>query len=196
MVTNLPVPIPVRDCPLYRIKMTLIRDVILARKGADKILSFRFTAAARACPQMEPALDEALSRRSDLTRIDAAATLASVIHGYLRVITFSAKNVEVPARRGMAGVDAIIRSQHHGVTNLADAVRFASAQRHDRLIVITDEQANGPVPAPVCERAYMINVSTERNAVGYGNWTRIDGFSENVLRFVSEIEALNAEGAD
>jgi hypothetical protein len=36
----------------------------------------------------------------------------------------------------------------------------------------------------------MINVASNRNGVGYGDWTRIDGFSENVLRFIREIEAL------
>lgn len=39
-------------------------------------------------------------------------------------------------------------------------------------------------------RGYMINVASARNGVGYGDWTRIDGFSENVLRFIREIEAL------
>ena len=39
---------------------------------------------------------------------------------------------------------------------------------HDRLIVITDEQARTPVPDPVAKRAYMINVASARNGVGYG----------------------------
>ncbi|MEP3665782.1 MAG: TROVE domain-containing protein [Roseibium sp.] len=196
----------------------LIRDAILARKGAGNVLPFRFTAAARACPRMEAALDEALcerihempalsgktivlvdvsysmrgnlSRKSDLTRMDAAATLASIIHGDLRVITFSRKNVEVPARRGMAGVDTIINSQEHSGTNLGEAVALANKQPHDRLIVITDEQARSPVPDPVASKAYMINVANEKNGVGYGRWTHIDGFSENVLRFISAHEEM------
>lgn len=195
---------------------TLIRDAILARKGADKVLPFRFTAAARACPRMEAALDEALcervlemplfsgrtivladvsgsmkaalSKKSDMTRMDACATLASVIHGDVRVATFSDRIVEVPARRGMAGVDVIIRSQHHNGTDLREAVLWANAQPHDRLIVITDEQSRYPVPDPVCAKAYMINVASDKNGVGYGKWTHIDGFSENVLRFIHEAE--------
>ena len=201
---------------------TLVRDAILARKGADKVLPFRFTAAARACPRMEPVLDEALcerilempvlpgrtlvlvdvsasmrqplSRRSDMTRMDAAATLASVIHGDLRVISFSDRHVEVPARRGMAGVDAVMRSQPHGMTRLGEAVRHANTLPHDRLIVVTDEQSRSPVPAPVAEKAYMINVASNENGVGYGKgWTHIDGFSENVLRFIQAREALESE---
>lgn len=202
----------------------LIRDGIIARKGAKDVLPFRFTAAARACPQMEPALDEALSaqiedlpllsgttlvlvdvsgsmraplsRKSDMNRMDAAATLASVIHGDVRMFSFSDKTVEVPPRRGMAGVDAIIRSQRHNSTELAQAVRDVAKIPHDRLIVITDEQANSRLPDPVTKNAYMINVATEKNGVGYGKWIHIDGFSENVLRFVHGHEAAQAADVD
>lgn len=195
----------------------LIRDAILARKGARRVLPFRYVAAARACPQMEPALDQALSEaiselpalagktlvlvdvsgsmacplsaRSDLTRMDAAAALASLIHGDLRVMTFSQALVEVPPRRGMAGVDVIIRSQPHGGTNLAGAVATANTVPHDRLIVITDEQAtDGCVPAPVASRAYMVNVASYQNGVGYGKWTHLDGFSEGILRWIHASE--------
>lgn len=198
---------------------TLIRDAILARKGgAERVLPFRYVAAARACPQMEPALDQALSEaiagmpplggktavlvdvsgsmdvklsaRSDLTRMDAAAALASIIHGDLRVFTFSNALVEVPPRRGMAGIDAIIRSQPHGGTELGAAIATVNAQiQHDRIIVITDEQSASRVPAPIAQRAYMINTASAKNGIGYGAWTHIDGFSEHVLRFIVEHES-------
>lgn len=195
----------------------LIRDAILARKGAHNVFPFRFIAAARAAPQFEPALDEALSAqidgmpvlvgttailvdvsgsmnvplssKSDLTRMDAAAALASIIPGNVRVFTFSHQVVEVPPRRGMAGVDAIIRSQQHGGTYLGAAVTAVNEQiAHDRLIVVTDEQSADAVGGPK-GRGYMINVAAHRNGVGYGQWTRIDGFSKNVLRFIHEHEA-------
>jgi hypothetical protein len=35
----------------------------------------------------------------------------------------------------------------------------------------------------------MINVASAQNGVGYGDWTRIDGFSENVLAFIHAHEA-------
>ncbi len=195
----------------------IIRNAILARKGAHNVLPFRYVAAARYAPQFEPALDEALngaiealpilpgktavlvdvsgsmseklSGKSDLTRMDAAATLASIIHGDVRVFTFSHQTVEVPPRRGMAGVEAIKASQPHGGTYLGAAVAAVNAQvPHDRLIVITDEQSQDPVGSPIVKNAYMINVAAYKNGVGYGAWTRIDGFSENVLRFIAEHE--------
>lgn len=197
----------------------LVKQAIVARKnGADRVLPFRFVAAARACPRMEGAIDTALceniatlpalpgktvvlvdvsgsmdgalSRKSDLNRMDAAAALASIIHGDLRVFTFSNALVEVPARRGMAGVDVIKRSQPHGGTELGAAVqKINQAVPHDRLIVITDEQSHDRVPDPAAKRAYMINVASAKNGVGYGRWTHIDGFSEAVLRFIVESEA-------
>lgn len=194
----------------------LVRDAIIARRGADRVLPFRYVAAARAAPRFEAYLDQALSEtilegpvltgrtivlvdvsgsmdcrlsaKSDLTRMDAAATLASIIPGDVRVFTFSQDVKEVPARRGMAGVDAVIKSQPHGSTYLGKAVKKMNTIQHDRLIVITDEQSHDPVPDPVTSKAYMINVASARNGVGYGKWTHIDGFSETVLNYIRESE--------
>lgn len=210
------------------VDLKLMAEAILTRKGSHRVLPFRFTAAARACPVMEPHLDRALmenirnspmlggttivlvdvsgsmgaklSERSDMSRRDAAATLGSVINAErLRVFTFSSRTVEVPPRLGMAGVDAIIRSQSHNSTNLREAVQMVNGMKHDRLIVITDEQAgragawggHAHVPDPVAERAYMINVASAQNGIGYGKWVHIDGFSENVIRFIHEFERNN-----
>ncbi len=195
----------------------LVSEAILERRGAQNVLPFRYVAAARAAPQFEPALDEALSAavegmpvlpgltivlvdvsgsmdmrlsaRSDLTRMDAAAALAGVIHGRLRVFTFSERVVEVPPRRGMAGVDAVVRSQPHSSTWLGAAVAHVNRLPHDRLIVITDEQSHDPVGAPAARHAFMINVASAQYGVGYGEWTRINGFSENVLAFIHAHEA-------
>lgn len=198
---------------------SLIKQAIVARKGGHRVLPFRYVAAARAVPRFEPQLDQALceaiatmpilpgrtlvlvdvsgsmeaklSARSDLTRLDAAATLASIIPGDVRIMTFSQALVEVPPRRGMAGVDALTRSQPHGGTFLGAALQAVNTGvPHDRLIVITDEQTHDRVPDPICKRAYMINVASAQNGVGYGkHWTNISGFSEGVLRYISEVEA-------
>lgn len=196
----------------------LIKFALLEGKGSHNVLPFRYVAAARAAPRFEPVIDQALisrvskmakfsgttailvdvsgsmgarlSAKSDLTRMDAAATLASVFNGDARVITFSTYVMEVPTRKGMAGIDVIMKSQPHGGTDLARAVFAANTEiKHDRLIVITDEQAATRVPDPVCDRAYMINVASAKNGVGYGKWTHIDGFSENVFKFMAEHEA-------
>jgi hypothetical protein len=202
----------------------LVKSAILARRGgADRVLPFRYTAAARAAPQFESQLDAALqaavgelpvlmgktvvlvdvsrsmewklSDKSDLTRMDAAGTLASIVNADLRVFTFSDVVLEVPARRGMAGVDVIKNSQVHNGTHLFDAVHEINGLvKYDRLIVITDEQAEPgnyniqgrlkTLPNPVgC--GYIINVASAKHGVGYGKWVHVDGFSESVLRFIA-----------
>ena len=200
----------------------LVKEAILARRGAERVLPFRYVAAARAAPRFEPWLDQALaetvlegavfdgrtiilvdvsgsmdwklSAKSDLTRMDAAATLASIVPGDVRVFTFSHDVKEVPPRRGMAGVDAVIRSQPHGGTELGKAIQKINALPHDRLIVVTDEQSADKVPEPRAAKAYMVNVASARNGVGYGpRWVHVDGFSEAVLGFIREHERLTAE---
>lgn len=204
----------------------LIKTSILARHGAHKVLPFRFVAAARAAPQLELQLDTALcdninempalkgrtvilvdvsysmvgakvSAKSDMDRVTAAATLASVINAEdLRVFSFSNGVVEVPPRRGVSGVDAILRSQSNGGTYLGAAIKTIHEKvPHDRLIVITDEQSNDRIPDPIAKYAYMINIAPYQNGVGYGMWTQIDGFSEYVIRFITELENLEVERA-
>lgn len=195
----------------------LVRDAIAARKGARQVLPFRYVAAARAAPRYEKQLDQALikaiaempvmngetivlvdvsgsmndklSAKSDMTRMDAAATLASVINGNVRTFSFSQHVKEVPARQGMAGVDAIKRSQSHQGTYLGKAVAEMNRLQADRLIVISDEQSHDAVPCAKAKHAYMINVASSERAVGHGDWTRISGFSENVLAWIHAKES-------
>jgi hypothetical protein len=194
----------------------LVREAVIARKGAKRVLPFRYIAAARACPQMEPTLDQALlasiaelpilrgktivlvdvscsmnvllSDKSDLTRMDAGCALASILPGDVRMFSFSDRLVEVPPRRGMAGIDALRTSQQFYGTCLGKAVTQINQLPHDRLIVITDEQSHDTVPSPTASRAYMINVASSQHGVGYGAWTHLDGFSESVLRWIVEFE--------
>lgn len=208
---------------------TLVKDAILARRnGAEKVLPFRFTAAARHAPMYERELDTALcatidnlprlpgmtvvmvdvsgsmfgtpvSAKSDIDRATAAATLASVINAeQLRVFSFADRAIEVPPRRGMAGVEAVLKANRGG-TRLYDCIDgINKAVPYDRLIVITDEQDTGGIvrtcPAPVAGTlGYMINVASYKNGVGYGKWVHIDGFSEKVLHWIHEFEQQVAQ---
>ncbi len=198
----------------------LVTDAILARRnGAHRVLPFRFVAAARAAPQYESALNEAmgasidllpdlpgmtivlvdvsgsmqdqLSQRSDLTRMDAAAALACIVKGERRIFSFSNNLVEVSCERGLAGIPSIIRSQPNGGTYMGAAIRKLSNEiTAQRLIVITDEQSHDQVAAPQFPYAYMINIGSYKNGVGYGEgWTaHVTGFSENVLRYIQATE--------
>lgn len=201
------------------VNRALIRGALTENVAARarRVLPFRFVAAARAAPtfandlntallqvlaEMEPlsgltavlvdcsgSMASRLSGKSDLSRMDAAATLAAILPGDKRIFSFANTVREVPNIDGLPMIEAIIRSNSGG-TALAESVESINRNvPYDRLIVITDEQSTSwrPVPGPK-GKGYMINVASYQNGVGYGPWTHIDGFSENVLRFIQEFE--------
>jgi hypothetical protein len=184
--------------------------------NTQRVLPFRFLAAARYAPQWEEALESAmlssiasqeklagktvllvdvsgsmtaaLSRRSEMQRTDAV--LLREIGERVSVFSFSDQLVEVPARRGFALRDAIDQSQPHNSTQLGKAVEQLNRERYDRLIVITDEQAHDAVPKPK-GKGYIVNVASYKNGVGYGAWTHIDGWSESVVEYIRALESMS-----
>ena len=202
----------------------------LAAMKTDRVLPFRFLAAARSAPQWEQPLEAAmfrsletraregratslpghtvllvdvsgsmealLSRRSEMRRTDAAYGLAILLREIAEKVTlytFSDHAKLVPPRRGMSLRDALEASQPHSGTYLGKALSHVEEENrngYDRLIVITDEQSHDGVPAPR-GKGYVINVASNRNGVGYGEWTHIDGWSEAVVEYIAELEAAH-----
>jgi 60 kDa SS-A/Ro ribonucleoprotein len=195
----------------------------LAAMKTERVLPFRFLAAARSAPQWEQPLEAAmfralegratslpghtvllvdvsgsmeapLSHRSEMQRTDAAYGLAILLREIAKkdtIYTFSDHARLVPPRRGMALRDALEVSQPHSGTYLGKALSHVEEENrngYDRLIVITDEQSHDNVPAPR-GKGYVINVASNRNGVGYGAWTHIDGWSEAVVEYIAELEA-------
>jgi 60 kDa SS-A/Ro ribonucleoprotein len=189
----------------------------LSAMKTERVLPFRFLAAARYAPQWEEALEQAmyksiagreklagrtvllvdisgsmdapLARRSAMLRIDAACGLAVLLREVCEA-------VEV-----FSFSDKLVRVPPRRGFALRDAI--VSSQPHggtqlghalgkapetyDRIIVITDEQSHDRVPAPV-GRGYVINVASARNGVGYGAWMHIDGWSEAVVDYIRNLE--------
>lgn len=187
--------------------------------NTGRVLPFRFLAAARYAPQWEESLERvmlaslkgqeklpgrtvllvdvsgsmmaALSRRSEMLRTDAAYGLAILLREICEkatTFTFSDDLVEVPPRRGFALRDALDASQPHSATYLGRALEKIR-EKYDRIIVITDEQAHDRVPGPR-GRGYVINVASNKNGVGYGPWTHIDGWSEAVVEYIRALEQM------
>src|SRR5580698_683897 len=105
-------------------------------------------------------MNEALSRRSEMQRTDAAYGLAILLReiaGKVSVYTFSNDAKLVPPRRGFALRDAMEASQPHSGTYLGKALDAVEGP-YDRMIVITDEQTHDRVAASR-GRGYVINVS-------------------------------------
>ena len=220
------------------VEEALIKRAILERKGAGRVLPFRFVAAAKAAPRFEPEIDQAMlaslgqapklkgkslviidvsgsmyhgavSKRSDMNRALAACALGAIARELCEKpfvyatagsdATRVHQTKQVPARRGMALVDAIYgmcKPLGGGGIFLNQVMRYLEPKHRDvdRVIVITDEQDCGigddnPLKAPAFgKRNYLINVASFRNGVGYGPWVHLDGFSEAVLAYIAEYE--------
>lgn len=217
----------------------LIVSALLARKGAHRVLPFRYVAAAKAAPTYEAAIDEAfvqslrqapklpgktvvvldvsgsmysgaVSAKSDMDRAYAACALGAILRERCEDARIYATAGDdgrrvhatqlVPARHGMALVDAIYGMCHPlggGGIFLNQVCKFLAEKEGtaDRMIVITDEadcgNARGDSPldaVPIAPRAYMLNVASYRNGIGYGKWTHITGFSEAVVAFIEASE--------
>lgn len=158
-------------------------------------------------------MNRRLSSKSELTRMKAACSLAAIIREASNdVVVYATGGCDdrrkhatqiVPPRRGMALIDAIERMQGPlggGGIFLTQVMDHVSAQEKDveRVIVLTDEQdcAIGAGDTPdkaklFAPRNYMLNVSTDKNGIGYGRgWTHIDGFSESVLTYIQASEQV------
>jgi hypothetical protein len=148
-----------------------------------------------------------LSGKSEVDRTDAAASLAMLLREVCEDVSVYCtagndstrihKTKLIPARRGFAMRDLVRKSQNDlgggGIflKQVMDYV-YEHEKKADRIIVITDEQdcdssnpANAASKARIFGKAnYMINVANERNGIGYGKWTHIDGWSESVLNYI------------
>jgi len=197
-------------------------------KGVARALPFRFVTAARCAPKLEDALESAmlegvaglpelagstgllvdvsgsmnaaLSKKSETTRMDAAAGLAILLREKAEefsLATFSDSCVELPHRRGFALRDAIVKSQAHASTYLKRALTHLSNQldwkKLGRLIVITDEQPHDGILPAWTAQAYVVNVAPYKHGLSYDNgWTQIDGWSERIVDYIAAVEAESA----
>jgi 60 kDa SS-A/Ro ribonucleoprotein len=139
---------------------------------------------------VSPSMNEKLSEKSELTRTDAACGLAVMLREVCesaRIFAFSTVCAEAPAYRGLALADATKRAAPSNGTLLGSAVARMNGLGYDRLIVVTDEESQDPVPNPN-GLAYMVNVASAKPGIGYGPWVHIDGWSDAVITYVRENE--------
>lgn len=200
------------------VDVTIIREAV-NENAFNKVLPFRFIAAAKHAPDLEPELEAAmfraaaslqklsgktallvdhsgsmqdsLSAKSDLNRFEAAAALAIMLREVCEdvdVIAFSQSVALCPPRRGFALADSLRGATEWGGTYTETAKRAADTRGYDRIIIVTDEQSHQQLSAPN-GIGYVVNVASNKNGIGYGAWTHVDGWSENIVRFIAAAEA-------
>lgn len=136
-------------------------------------------------------MEDRVSGKSQTSRMDAGFGLGVLLREIceqVEIFTFSDAVAQVPPRKGFALRDTMKSSQPHGGTYLGQTIQLVNSRTtYDRLVVITDEQSADAVPPPK-GKGYMINVASNKNGVGYGAWTHIDGWSEATLDFIRAVE--------
>lgn len=184
----------------------------------DRVLPYRFIAAAQYAPDLEPELEHAMFRSIEgHARLPGKTRLLVDVSGSMDA-QMSAKSEmrRLDAACGLAvlareiGEDVEIFTFSNNVVKvpprrgfaLRDAIvgsqphggtelgkAIAQVDKKDvRLIVFTDEQSHDVVPAPKGV-GYMVNVASYQFGVGHGPWRRIDGFSEKILDWILSTEA-------
>ena len=189
----------------------------------DRVLPFRFLAAARYAPQWEAELERAmfravadrerlaghtvilvdvsgsmvapLSRRSEMLRTDAAYGLAVLLREIAEKVSVYtfSDSLKQVPSRRGFALRDAMEASQPHSSTRLGAALDAIREKFDRIIVVTDEQSHDRVLAPTGV-GYMINVASAKNGVGYGHgWSHIDGWSEAVVEYIRELERLKVE---
>ena len=188
----------------------------------ERVLPFRFLAAARYAPQWEAELERSmfravasteklaghtvilvdvsgsmvapLSRRSEMLRTDAAYGLAVLLREIAEKVSVYTFSDETKRIPARRGfaLRDAMESSLRHGGTRLGAALDSIKDDFDRIVVVTDEQSHDRVPAPK-GKGYMINVASAKNGVGYGAWAHIDGWSEAVIEYIRELERSKAE---
>lgn len=184
----------------------------------DRVLPYRFIAAARFAPDLEPELEKAMfrsiegyaqltgkttllvdvsgsmswemSRQSVMTRLDAACGLAVLAREVCKDVEIFTFSNEVVKVPPRRGfaLRDAILASQPHGGTQLGAAVAKVDRKGRRLIVFTDEQSHDRVEAPK-GLGYMVNVASYQHGVGQGDWQRIDGFSEKILDWIIASEA-------
>lgn len=186
---------------------------------ADRVLPFRFIAAARIMPRFVAELESAmlanlegqvsipgmtfvlvdvsgsmdaqLSAKSDMNRIDAAAGLAV----FAREICESA--------RVFTFSDKLVEIPAYRGLAVVDAIHRSQPHSSTNLgeavsvlnrerydrLIVITDEQSRDRVPGPNGKGYMINVATHKPGVGYGPWFHIDGWSDRTLDYVRAVEA-------
>lgn len=198
------------------VDVDLIKSRLLETKGV--VLPYRFIAAARYAPSLEPTLDKAmmkllddqerlkgktiilvdvsgsmdykLSDKSDLNRIDAACGLSILLAGICDDL-----------RVFTFSYDIVEVPPRKGMA-LSDAINRSQSHGGTRLgnavmamdkfqydrLIVITDEQSSDQVPDPKGNAWMINVAAHKNGVGYGAWKHIDGFSESCIDYIRESE--------
>jgi 60 kDa SS-A/Ro ribonucleoprotein len=199
----------------------LVTSALSAMK-TDRVLPFRFLAAARYAPQWEAELEQAmfrsvesreklaghtvvlvdvsgsmtaaLSRKSEMLRTDAAYGLAVLLREIAEKVTVYtfSDTLKLVPSRRGFALRDAMDASQPHSSTQLGAALDGIREKFDRIVVVTDEQSHDRVLAPK-GKGYMVNVASAKYGVGYGPWSHIDGWSEAVVEYIRELERTGGQ---
>ena len=190
----------------------------LSEMNPERVLPFRFVAAARFAPRFEDVLEKAMFRalsdsaklpgltallvdhsgsmadpisaRSDLRRFDAACALAMLVVETCEMAHVYAYSSQ-PVRvapRRGFALRDAILVATEFGSTMTETAKRLADSEGYHRIIIVTDEQSHEAITAPKGIGYVINVASYRNGIGYGKWTHIDGWSEAVLDFIAAAE--------
>lgn len=186
----------------------------------ERVLPFRFIAAAKYAPQWEDKIESAMfkclegkgrltgktvllvdisgsmdnniSEKSELKRWEAAAGLAILAREICDDCSIYIFNdvCALIASRRGFALRDAIGRFVRGGTFTGNAVQKVNANEKYDRLIIITDEQSHQTIPNPTGKGYVVNVAAYRNGIGYGHWTHIDGWSEAVLDFIIENERV------
>lgn len=202
------------------VKRSLIEKA-LAEMNTNRILPFRFIAAARHAPQWESFIEAAmlrslqegsklkghtiilvdvsasmdweLSTRSDMNRMDAACGLA--ICGREMYESVDIYSFSLKCKQVASRHGFALRDAIVNSQSHSGTYLGAAVQEMNAegydRMIVITDEQSHDAVPAPKGRGYMLNVASARNGVGYGKWLHVDGWSDSVLQYIAELEHVN-----
>jgi len=206
-----------RNMTEAKVNDALIREAIVTMH-VERVLPFRFLAAAKYAPRFVDALDIAMvkclrdmerlpgttvvlvdgsasmehkiSDKSEISRLDAAAAIAIICRALSdHCRTYVFSDIMREAP-AYQGI-ALADALKRQVPAVGTRLGTAVRQLNTEAydrLIVITDEQSADTPPGPRGKGYVINVGSYQKGVGYGPWTHVDGWSERVIDFIREAE--------
>lgn len=206
-----------RNMTEARVSDTLIREA-LVNMNVERVLPFRFLAAAKYGPRFVPELDIAMlkclqgmerlpgttfvlvdgsnsmndkiSKNSEISRLDAAAAVAIICRALSEHCRTFVFSSYMKEAPAYSGIALAdaLKGQVPAQATLLGKAVRELNTSHYDRLIVITDEQSEDAPPPPRGKGYVINVASAKPGIGYGPWTHIDGWSERVVDYVREHE--------
>lgn len=200
-----------------KVSHTVIREA-LTTMNVERVLPFRFLAAARYAPSYIPELDAAMlkclqgterlpgttivlvdgsasmnapiSAKSEISRLDAAAAVAIICRALSEHCRTFVFSSSMKEAPAYSGI-ALADALKHQVPAAATLLGAAVRRLNTEpydRLIVITDEQSQDTPPGPRGKGYVVNVASAKNGVGYGPWVHVDGWSERIVDFIREVE--------